>query len=37
VLFAADGASVPVGSRSDPYKPTNGPAIGDLMDLFKFP
>jgi phospholipase C len=22
---------------ADPYKPTNGPAIGDLMDLFTFP
>src|SRR5262249_26745148 len=22
---------------ADPYKPTNGPAIGDLMDMFKFP
>ena len=22
---------------ADPYKPTNGPAIGNLMDLFKFP
>jgi len=22
---------------ADPYKPINGPAIGDLMDLFKFP
>ena len=22
---------------ADPYKPTNGPAIGDLMDLFQFP
>jgi phospholipase C len=21
---------------ADPYKPTNGPAIGDLMDLFNF-
>jgi hypothetical protein len=21
---------------ADPYKPTNGPAIDDLMDLFKF-
>jgi phospholipase C len=21
---------------ADPYKPTNGPAIGDLMDFFKF-
>jgi phospholipase C len=21
---------------ADPYRPTNGPAIGDLMDLFKF-
>jgi phospholipase C len=24
-------------SGADPYIPTNGPAIGDLMDLFKFP
>jgi phospholipase C len=23
-------------SGADPYKPTNGPAIGDLMDLFDF-
>ena len=23
-------------SGADPYRPTNGPAIGDLMDLFKF-
>ena len=22
---------------TDPYKPTNGPAIGDLIDLFQFP
>ena len=22
---------------ADPYRPTNGPAIGDLTDLFKFP
>jgi len=22
---------------ADPYKPTNGPAIGDLKDLFRFP
>ena len=21
---------------ADPYRPTNGPAIGDLMDLFQF-
>ena len=21
---------------ADPYRPTNGPAIGDLMDFFKF-
>jgi phospholipase C len=27
----------PTMSKSDPYVPTNGPAIGDLMDLFKFP
>jgi phospholipase C len=23
-------------SGADPYKPTNGPAIGDLTDLFNF-
>jgi phospholipase C len=26
----------PVTSPTNPYKPTNGPAIGDLMDLFNF-
>jgi phospholipase C len=26
----------PVASRSNPYVPLNGPAIGDLMDLFNF-
>jgi acid phosphatase len=26
----------PVSSPEDPYRPTNGPAVGDLMTLFKF-
>jgi phospholipase C len=26
----------PKTTAADPYKPTNGPAIGDLMDLFSF-
>jgi phospholipase C len=26
----------PVASKSNPYVPLNGPAIGDLMDLFNF-
>jgi len=25
-----------VALRRDPYRPVNGPAIGDLMNLFKF-
>ena len=27
----------PVASSSNPYAPTNSPAIGDLMDMFTFP
>src|SRR5580700_3509585 len=27
----------PVTTPNDPYVPTNGPAIGDLFDLFNFP
>ena len=27
----------PVTAPNDPYVPTNGPAIGDLFDLFNFP
>jgi phospholipase C len=26
----------PIASRDNPYAPTNGPAIGDLMDMFDF-
>jgi phospholipase C len=32
-----DNLPNPTTTASDPYKPTNGPAIGDLMDLFTFP
>jgi phospholipase C len=32
-----DNLPNPIQTGADPYKPTNGPAIGDLMDLFKFP
>ncbi len=31
-----DNLPNPVTSKRDPYVPTNGPAIGDLMDLFTF-
>jgi phospholipase C len=31
-----DNLPDPIASSADPYRPTNGPAIGDLMDLFKF-
>jgi len=30
-----DNLPNPVGG-ADPYRPTNRPAIGDLMDLFNF-
>jgi phospholipase C len=32
-----DNLPNPVPSSSDPYVPTNSPAIGDLMDMFTFP
>jgi acid phosphatase len=31
-----DNLPNPVASDSDPYKPTNGPAIGDMFDYFDF-
>jgi phospholipase C len=31
-----DNLPNPVASRSNPYVPTNSPAIGDLLDLFEF-
>ena len=31
-----DNLPNPKQTGADPYKPTNGPAIGDLMDLFSF-
>jgi len=31
-----DNLPNPVASHSNPYKPVNGPAIGDLMNLFTF-
>jgi phospholipase C len=31
-----DNLPNPTQTGADPYKPTNGPAIGDLMDLFSF-
>lgn len=31
-----DNLPNPVARASDPYVPINGPAIGDLMDMFKF-
>jgi acid phosphatase len=31
-----DNLPNPVASNSDPYKPTNGPAIGDMFDYFDF-
>lgn len=32
-----DNLPDPVATSSNPYAPTNGPAIGDLMDMFTFP
>ena len=32
-----DNLPNPTTTEADPYMPTNGPAIGDLMDLFTFP
>jgi acid phosphatase len=31
-----DNLANPVASPADPYKPTNGPAVGDLLTLFSF-
>ena len=31
-----DNLPNPVASNSNPYKPTNGPAIGDMFDYFDF-
>jgi len=31
-----DNLPNPISSRRDPYVPTNGPAIGDLIDMFRF-
>jgi phospholipase C len=31
-----DNLPNPIQTGADPYKPTNGPAIGDLTDLFNF-
>ena len=31
-----DNLPNPITTTSDPYVPTNGPAIGDLMDMFNF-
>ena len=31
-----DNLANPVASPQDPYKPTNGPAVGDLLTLFSF-
>jgi phospholipase C len=31
-----DNLSNPIAADSNPYVPINGPAIGDLMDMFNF-
>jgi len=31
-----DNLPNPVTAESDPYIPINGPAIGDLIDMFEF-
>jgi phospholipase C len=31
-----DNLPNPIANKKDPYKPVNGPAIGDLMNLFDF-
>jgi len=33
---SSDNLPNPVALRRDPYRPVNGPAIGDLMNLFDF-
>jgi phospholipase C len=34
--WSRDNLPDPVASREDPYVPRNAPAIGDLMDMFRF-
>ena len=34
--WSRDNLPNPVASREDPYVPRNSPAIGDLMDMFRF-
>ena len=34
--WSRDNLPDPVASREDPYVPRNSPAIGDLMDMFRF-
>lgn len=34
--WSRDNLPDPVASREDPYVPDNAPAIGDLMDMFRF-
>jgi len=34
--WSRDNLPDPVASRDDPYVPRNSPAIGDLMDMFRF-
>jgi phospholipase C len=33
---SSDNLPNPVAAQSNPYVPINGPAIGDLMDMFNF-
>lgn len=33
---SCDNLPDPIATRSDPWVPINGPAIGDLMDMFNF-
>ncbi|MGA2410178.1 MAG: alkaline phosphatase family protein, partial [Candidatus Binataceae bacterium] len=35
--ISRDNLPNPIQNSSNPYVPTNGPAIGDLMDMFTFP
>jgi phospholipase C len=35
--YSRDNLPNPIATQSNPYVPTNSPAIGDLMDMFVFP
>ncbi len=35
--WSRDNLPNPISTKSDPYLPTNSPAIGDLMGMFRFP